>query len=104
MSDMTFEVAKRRREPITFSIGGDEHEYVFSPPKQAVMVLPFLSDESGEGDILKSTFEWLDKGLSTEDQDRIIGRLKDEEDDLDIDTLGTIVQSLAEKVAARPTM
>jgi hypothetical protein len=51
----------------------------------------------------KSTFDWLGQGLSDEDNERVIRRLRDPKDDLDVDTLSTVVERLSEKVAARPT-
>ena len=102
MADLSFKVAARRVDPITFDLGGDDHEYSFVPPKQADMVIPMLGADS---DLVaaKAAFEWLDSGLSTEDQDRISARLKDPKDDLDIDTIEEVVTKLVEQVSARPT-
>lgn len=132
MADLTFDVAKRRAKPITFTLGGesmlihpateavgvegdenyqaaepevrgpDDHEYVFTPPKSAFMVLAIIDDET-DGGALRGTFDWMGAGLSEEDNDRIIGRLRDSKDDLDIDTLTDIVRNLNEAIAGRPT-
>lgn len=132
MADLEFDVAKRRTKPITFRLGGDsmlihsategfgqegdedyqaaepevrgpdDREYVFNPPKSAVMVLAIVDDESDNA-ALKGTFDWMGAGLSEEDNDRIIARLRDPKDDLDINTLTDIVQRLNEKIAGRPT-
>lgn len=106
MADLEFEVAVRNTKPITFTLG-DDHVYKFTPPKNAVMMIPLLqpsagSDEDGVN-LTRSTFDWLGQGLSEEDNDLIISRLKDPEDDLDIDLLGDVVQKLSEQVAGRPT-
>ena len=103
MSDISFKVAKRRKEVITFDLEGSDHQYEFTPPKQADMVLPMLDADS---DLMaaKAAFEWLDNGLSEADQKHISDRLKDKEDDLDIDTIEEIVTSLVEHVSGRPTM
>lgn len=123
MSDLEFQVAKRRTQPITFRLGGDtllevahddvparygneDHEYVFTPPKSAVMLMPILEVDSTSDEglgLTKATFDWLGSGLSQEDRERVIARLKDPQDDLDIDTLTEVVQALSERVAARPT-
>jgi hypothetical protein len=102
MADLSFKVATRRVEPVTFDLSPDPHEYSFVPPKQADMVLPMLGAES---DLVaaKAAFEWLDNGLSEEDQDRISKRLKDPKDDLDIDTIEEVVTALVEQVSGRPT-
>jgi hypothetical protein len=105
MSDLEFDVAVRRAEPITFKLGGDDHEYKFTPPKSAVMLMPVLAATDGNMGVnmTKSTFDWLGQGLSESDNEHMIARLRDPEDDLDIDTLSTVVEKLSEKVAARPT-
>lgn len=141
MADMEFDVAKRRKSPITFTLGGDnvllekgysktvaipgrenetyeeevpevrgvdDHLYTFNPPKNAVMLMPILEvDASGSGntgvDMTKATFDWLGQGLSTEDRERVIARLRDSGDDLDVDGLSDVVQGLSAKVAGRPT-
>jgi hypothetical protein len=102
MADLAFKVAARRRDPITFTLEGDEHEFVFTPPKQAAMVMPVMQSSS-DIDAARAAFGWLDKGLSQEDQDRITKRLMDPEDDLDIDAVETIVEGLIEAVSGRPT-
>ena len=103
MTDLTFKVAKRRHVPITFTVEGDEHVYNFMAPKTASMVLPMM--ESAENGLLatKAALDWLDKGLSQEDQDRISNRLKDPEDDFDVEALEDVVLGLVEAVGARPT-
>jgi hypothetical protein len=88
--------------------GVDDHLYTFNPPKNAVMLMPILEvDASGSGntgvDMTKATFDWLGQGLSTEDRERVIARLRDPGDDLDVDGLSDVVQGLSAKVAGRPT-
>lgn len=101
-TDIAFRVAKRRKDPITFTLEGNKHIYTFTPPKQATMVLPMLDSEDELG-AAKAAFSWLDLGLSQEDQDHIIARLKDDEDELDTDTIEEVVTGLVERVSARPT-
>lgn len=132
MSDFEFSVAKRRTTPITFKLGGDSllepafspeegdserqphpavygpdpHEYVFTPPKNAVMMLPVIDPgekEMNDLGMTKATFDWLGSGLAPSDNDRIIARLRDPNDDLDVEHLADVIQALTEKVAARPS-
>jgi hypothetical protein len=129
MADIEFDVAVRRSEPITFTLGGksalleeavperddepardevrgkDDHVFTFNPPKSAIMLMPVLEATDGNMGVgmTKATFDWLGEGLSKEDNERILRRLKDKADDLDVDTLSTVVEKLSEKVAARPT-
>lgn len=102
MADLSFKVAPRRTEAITFDLQGNDREYSFVPPKQADMVLPMLG---AENDLMaaKAAFEWLDSGLSEEDRAHISARLKDPKDDLDIDTIEEVVTALVEKAGGRPT-
>lgn len=141
MADMEFDVAKRREEPITFTLGGnmllekaysktvavpdsddtteeevpevrgkDDRVYKFNPPKSAVMLMPILEVDNGNGtgnvgvDMTKATFEWLGQGLSEEDRNRVINRLRDPKDDLDVEHLSNVVQGLSARVAGRPTL
>lgn len=102
---IAFDIAKRRKEKIPFTLGDDPHVFDFDPPKSAVMMLPIF-DRSGEDQSLamtRSTFDWLGDGLSEEDNELIQNRLKDPEDDLDIPTLGIVIQKLSETVGGRPT-
>jgi hypothetical protein len=103
-SDLAFSVPKRRKKPMTFTIEGDEHEYTFKAPKQAGVFMGLFDgdDEVDEMAMSRAVFEWLDKGLSEDDQKHIEDRLRDEDDDLDFDTLGDIVKALMEKSAGRP--
>jgi hypothetical protein len=106
VSDLSFKVAARRRTPITFDLGGDDHVYTFLPPKQAGVFMPMLdaaNDDAASMSAARAAFKWLDDGLGKEDQDHIEARLRDEDDDLDFDTLGEVINGLMEKVSGRPT-
>lgn len=102
-ADLSFEVAPRRKKPITFDLGGDAHKYRFTPPKQAGMIMPMLTAEN-DLEAARSAFEWLDRGLSEDDRARIKARLEDEDDDLDFDTIEEVVTKLVERLSGeRPT-
>lgn len=93
---LEFTTAKRRKEPITFTL--DDRSFVFTPPKLAGAVLDVLdTDDNG------ALLDWFASGLSDEDETFITNRLRDESDDLDVDDIGRIVQSLVERVVGRPT-
>lgn len=102
MADLEFKVAKKRRDPITFTLEGKKHEYTFDPPKQADMVLPMLDSDS-DLDAAKAAFAWLDKGMSEEDRAHLTARLRDDSDDLDFEDLEAIVEGLVERQSGRPT-
>lgn len=115
--DMNFSIKKRRAKSTTFKIGGqftnadgqretDDHVYVFTQPKNAVMMEPLIRSTDGqlmEIGLTKATFDWLADGLSKADSERIIERLYDPTDDLDVDDLTAIVQRLGEHFSGRPT-
>jgi hypothetical protein len=102
MADLHFKVASRRTKPITFTLDGEDHEYSFTPPKQADMVLPMLEADD-DIEAARAAFAWLDDGLSEEDRERISKRLKDKKDDLDIPQVQDMVNGLSEYVANLPT-
>lgn len=102
MADLSFKVAKRRKDAVTFDLEGSTRTYSFTPPKQADMVLPML-DADNDLDAAKAAFAWLDNGLSEEDREHISSRLKDPDDDLDIGTIEEVVSDLVEFVSGRPT-
>lgn len=100
----SFSIAKKQRKPIPFTIDGDEHEYTFKPPKQAVAFLPIITSAEDEVNEAKVAFDWLSEGLSDDDNARIIARLKDPKDDLDIEDVAGIVNGLMEDASGeRPT-
>ena len=98
---LEFKTAKRRIDPINFTLDG--RAMTFIPPKSAVMVLPVIDNAADETAILRATFDWLGEGLGEDDIAFLLNRLRDKEDDLDIDGLGEIVQGLGEEIAGRPT-
>lgn len=102
VSDLSIKVAKRRRKPITFDLEGSDHQYTYTPQKQANMVLPMLESED-DLEAAKAGFDWLGRGLSKEDMDHLVARLKDEEDDLDFDVLEDLIEGLVEKTGGNPT-
>ena len=103
MSDLSFKVATRRTDPVTFDLEGSERKYSYTPQKQAAMVLPMLGADD-DMEAAKAAFAWLEDGLSADDAAHILGRLKDPKDDLDFDAIEDIVTGLVEFIAARPTM
>lgn len=111
-ADMAFSVKKRKVKPIYFSIGGrrgdgteDPYLYEFFPPKNVVAAMGLVEKnvKYTEIDAMNGSFDWLNAGLSDEDAERIVERLKDDEDDLDVSDLTDIITALQERVAQRPS-
>lgn len=97
-----FVTAKRKAKAITFSIDGED--YSFTPPKNAEMVLPVL-EATGDQDIaaIKAQLDWLGHGLAEGESERLTARLKDPDDDFDVNNLSDILQYVLKQVAGRPT-
>lgn len=102
-----FKVAARRTEPIPFTIEGDDHVYQFVPPKRAAMVLDAVgvnaSDDDAVANVIRQQFDWLGDGLGEEQAARIETRLRDPNDDLDVDVLQELLKWLLEQASGRPT-
>lgn len=94
---LEFTTAKRRKDPIEFSIDGEA--FVFTPQKLAGAFLDVVEG----GDETGASYDWFLGGLSQEQKQRIVDRLGNPEDDFDLGQLGEIIQALAAQVAGRPT-
>jgi hypothetical protein len=100
-SNLTFTTAKRRTEPITFELDGREISY--TPQKLAGSILPMLDEDATEADSLRAEVDWFENGLSADDAQWIEDRLRDPEDDFDMDGLSAIIKALFRQVNGRPT-
>lgn len=109
--DYEFSVKRRKVKEINFTIGGytsagelDKYVYHFTPPKRTIMVEKILTgEEMDEADAMSGTIDWLSSGLREGEPERILDRLRDVHDDLDVEDLMEITQSLAGGQAGRPT-
>lgn len=101
VDNLEFNTAKKRRDPITFTLDGEE--YTFNPPKSAFMMLPLMLGQGDDTLAVKQMFDWLDKGLPKPQVQKLIRRLKDDKDDFDVDDLDALVAKLMETVSGRPT-
>lgn len=98
---LDFQTAKRRKEPIPFVLDGEEYE--FTPQKNSLLVMPSMGEDLDGSEELRGIFDWLGAGLPDEQEQRIITRLKDPEDDLDLDMLNKVASALIEEISGRPT-
>jgi hypothetical protein len=92
----------RERKVVEFNL--DDRKIVFTAPKDSSLVLPLVTG-SGNAEIaqVQVMFNWLSEGLSEEDNDHIISRLQDSDDDFDLPLLQEIVEDLIAEVVDRPT-
>jgi hypothetical protein len=100
MATKTFTSAARRisTEPITFDLDGET--YSFIPQKTTALAVSGLN---GGADQIKGQLNWLGAGLSKEQGDRILARLTDTDDDLELRTVIEIVNYLLTEMSGRPT-
>jgi hypothetical protein len=114
-----FTTPARERTLVTFTLDGDL--YHFTPPKFSIIAMGIGdlinaisgtaagmdedSPESGASTMamMRELLDWLGAGLPDDEGQRILDRLKDPDDDLDIDTVLTITLGLMEEAGDRPT-
>lgn len=105
MAVKQFKTAALDKKVITFKI--DDEEYRFAPRKVAKMFLPVLGfgdeNEDTEFATIRAQFQWVMDGLDQPSKDRLMERLNDDDDGLDIDTVASIGEWLTEKVGGNPT-
>lgn len=101
--DGVFTTARRRVKPITFTLDGED--YQFTPPKKAgpVIDLALSGEDPDEMMATRVAFDWLSRGLPEEQNARIIERLRDPEDDFDVDNLEELLSWLRKRIEGRPT-
>jgi hypothetical protein len=99
MSKLVFESAVQRAngKPITFTLDG--RKFKFQPPKTTAV---WLANDAELDERVRVQLDWLSAGLSDEDSDFLVGRLKDFNDPLTPVTLIDVVSGLMEEVAGRP--
>jgi hypothetical protein len=95
-----FKVAPKNRAVIEFSFEDENYLYTFTPPKVAGVVLSVIE---GGMDEAKAAFDWLSDGLPEDQNAHLIARLRDQQDALDIDDIGPMVEGLMEEMGERPT-
>ncbi len=100
MATKTFTSARQRisTEPIEFELDGDT--YSFTPQKTTALAVSGLN---GGSEQIKGQLNWLGAGLSDEQAKKILDRLLDPADDLELVTVIQIVGFLLGEMAGRPT-
>lgn len=105
MAAKQFTSGSRARKPVEFVL--DDDEYVFTPPKVAGLVLDAFNgdddDDTRQRSAAQAAFDWLYDGLPEDDADRIVARLRDPDDPLDLPDLVEVIKWLLSKVSGRPT-
>lgn len=98
------------REPITIDLVGIE--YVIDPPKSTYGIklarrakeMAKMSDaEKGDTDEFEVIEGWVEKAFGPRQAPKVLERLMDDEDDLDIPHIMNLIEQLAELVTDTPT-
>lgn len=98
-----FTVPKRPQREVTFELespDGELETYTAVIPKRSALA---LSVADGGTSTLSGLLGWLDAALPEEQSARLEARLRDLEDDLDVETLAEVTRWLIEQATARPT-
>lgn len=104
MAVKSFKTEKRKVETYEFELDGEK--FRFTPNKTASFMLPILEeDDSSKMEMIatKGQFDWLHNGLTKAQSKKIIDRLKDPKDDLDVDLLLDIIDWLQDEVSGKAT-
>lgn len=102
-----FTTNERPRQVTEFDVDG-EH-YVFTAPKRAGLIMSVVTtvgiDGKGstESDSVRDLLNWLGEGLPEDQADRLLNRLKDPDDDFDLENINEIARYLLGQSSNRPT-
>jgi len=107
----TFTPSARTRKTIEFAVAlpdGTEETYHFDAPKVAGAMMPILDPGSADDEMAglsmtQATWAWLKSGLPADEYERLTARLSDEDDDLDVPDVISMVKWLLSQVSERPT-
>lgn len=102
----SFETKAREKQVVEFELDGET--FRFTPPKRAELIMSVvgtvgLDKTSSDTDSVRDLMNWLGEGLSEEQAQRIFDRLKDPEDDFDLDQVNEIARYLLGQSSNRPT-
>jgi len=97
---------QRERQSVEFTLDGET--FTFTSPKRAELIMSAittvgLDKTSTDGDSVRDLLNWLGEGLGDEQAERILGRLRDPEDDFDLDQVNEIARFLLGQSSNRPT-
>jgi hypothetical protein len=101
-----FITKQRERTIIEFTLDGEP--FSFTPPKKAQLIMSAittigLDKASTDGDSVRDLLNWLGEGLGDEQAERVLGRLRDPDDDFDLDAVNDIARHLLGQSSNRPT-
>lgn len=106
MATKEFTTKERERQTVEFILDGET--FYFTPPKRAELVMSVVASagldrQTTEADSVRDLLNWLGEGLSEEQAERIMSRLKDPDDDFDLAQINEIARYLLGQASNRPT-
>jgi hypothetical protein len=102
----SFETKAREKQVIEFELDGES--FRFTPPKRAGLIMSVvgtigLDTTSSDTDSVRDLLNWVGEGLSEEQGQRFVDRLKDPDDDFDLEQMNEIARYLLGQSSNRPT-
>lgn len=96
---LTYNTPKRDRKDVTITFDLDKQQYTARKPKDALsaMVLAASSEQATGADVMYTLFRWLDAAMPEADYQRLQSRLKDYDDDFDIEELLNLIVDLVQQ-------
>jgi hypothetical protein len=92
-------------DPIHFDVDG--REMVFLPPNSKLLLMAFRDstdkDPTAQARAVSTQLDWLGAGLSDEDGQWILDRLRDPDDGFDVSDALAVAKMLIEEASNRPT-
>lgn len=82
------------------------HTYTVSPPKAALALRIGVTAKQVDNDpsvMYEAILDWLRAALNKRDYGRVVSRLDDPEDLLDIDHIALLIEKVSEHAAGNPT-
>lgn len=105
-SAKSFTTEKKEQKTVEFDLDGRLIKFTF--PKRAGLIMSVvnsvgLDSRNLDTDSTRDLLNWLGSGMSEEDAEHILGRLKDEDDDFDLSDVNDIAKWLLGQGSNRPS-
>jgi hypothetical protein len=102
----SFETKQRERKVTEFELDGET--FTFTHPKKASLIMSVVEEggldkNTTDSDSIRDLLNWLGEGLSEEQGDKILARLRDPQDDFDLPDVNDIARHLLAQTSNRPT-
>lgn len=102
----TFETKIKEQKVVEFEIDG--RSIIFTTPKKAGLIASVvnnvgLDSRNLDTDSTRDLLNWLGEGMSEEDADWILERLKDPDDDFDLSDVNEVAKYILGQASNRPT-